>query len=51
MNALVRTYLEDFVARHTQDAEKLIAELDALYARTSVHPGDRAWTRDELHDR
>ncbi len=51
VNALVRAYLEELVDRHSYDADKLIRELSALYARTSVRKGRRAWTRDELHER
>jgi hypothetical protein len=51
VNALVRDYLEELVSRHSYDAEKLIRELDALYARTSVKKGKRAWTREGLHER
>jgi hypothetical protein len=51
VNALVRDYLEELVERHSYDAEKLISELEALYARTSVRKGKRTWTRDELHER
>ena len=51
VNALVRDYLRELVQRHHYDADKLVAELEALYARTSVRAGKRAWTRDELHER
>ena len=51
VNALVRDYLTEIVERHSYDADKLISELEALYARTSVKRGGRAWTRDELHER
>ena len=51
VNALVRDYLKELVERNSYDAEKLVAELEALYARTSTLPGKRNWTRDELHER
>jgi hypothetical protein len=51
VNALVRDYLEELVGRHSYDADKLIRELEALYAKTSVRKGRRSWTRDEIHER
>jgi hypothetical protein len=51
VNALVRDYLEELVERHSYDADKLIRELETLYAKTAVKKGRRTWTRDEIHER
>lgn len=51
VNALVRDYLKDLVGRASYDAEALVRELEAIYARTSVKKSRRTWTRDELHGR
>jgi len=51
VNALVRDYLRELVERSSYDAEKLIRELDVIYARTSVRKGRRTWTREDLHER
>jgi hypothetical protein len=51
VNAMVRDYLRDLVVRSRYDADELVRELDAIYARTSVRKGGRRWTREELHGR
>lgn len=51
VNALVRDYLRDLVGRSTYDADSLVRELEAIYARTTVWKGRRTWTREELHER
>ena len=51
LNALVREYLTELVHRQNYDVEKLVHDLEAIYARTSVRKGTSAWTRVEIHDR
>ena len=48
LNQLVRDYLQELV--RTDDAEAVVARLDALWAEES-YGSERSWPREELHDR
>ena len=48
LNQLVRNYLHELTG--TDDAEAVVARLDALWAEES-HGSERSWTREELHER
>lgn len=48
LNQLVRDYLHELT--RTDDAEAVVAKLDALWAEES-YGSKRSWTREELHER
>ncbi len=48
LNQLVRDYLHELT--RTDDAEAVVARLDALWAEES-YGSERSWTRKELHER
>ena len=48
LNQLVRDYLHELT--RTDDAEAVVARLDALWAEES-YDSERPWTREELHER
>ena len=48
LNQLVRDYLQELT--RTDDAEAVVARLDALWAESSYR-SEGSWTREELHER
>ncbi len=51
VNAVVRSYLEEFAGRTAaaEGAQEFLALSERAQAKSG--PGGRAWTRDELHER
>ncbi len=50
INAIVRRSLEEFVSSDL-GLQTAISGLDAFYSRCKARIGDKAWTRDEIHER
>jgi len=50
LNAVVRGMIRDFVRSDTE-AQDAINGLNDFYQRCSARMGNKAWTRDELHER
>lgn len=55
VNALVRDYLRDLVARDTRQSGAQSGMTEFLALTRSIHassgPGGRTWTRDDLYER
>ena len=50
VNAIIRRRLEEFVAGDLS-RQAAIQGLDAFYDRCKARIGEKAWTRDEIHER